>query len=59
MATPQSPDTLPRYFVVRVRRTPGAGIGEVTGFVERLGTGEKREFRSSAELAQVVEEWSG
>jgi hypothetical protein len=47
------------YFIVRVRRLPGTAIGEVTGVVERLGTGEKRPFRTSEELAQVVAEWSG
>jgi hypothetical protein len=46
------------YFVVRIRRLPGAAIGECSGLVERLATGEKREFRSSGELAQVVAEWS-
>jgi len=46
------------YFMVLVRRLPGTPAGEVTGIVERLGTGEKRPFRSSGELAQVVAEWS-
>ena len=55
-----TPDLRPGlgYFVVRVRRLPGMPIGECTGLVERLGTGEKREFKSSEELAQVVAEWS-
>jgi hypothetical protein len=66
MTTPQLPtETVANpaaglgYFIVRVRRLPGTAIGEVTGVVERLGTGEKRPFRNSAELAQVVAEWSG
>jgi hypothetical protein len=46
------------YFIVRVRRISGAALGDVSGVVERLGTGEKREFRSSTELAQVVAEWA-
>ena len=46
------------YFIVRVRRISGAALGDVSGVVERLGTGEKREFRSSSELAQVVAEWA-
>jgi hypothetical protein len=46
------------YFVVRVRRLPGMPVGECSGLVERLATGEKREFRSKEELAQVVAEWS-
>jgi hypothetical protein len=33
-------------------------MGEVTGVVERLATGEKRLFQNSAELARVVAEWS-
>ena len=56
-----SPDAGPHrlgYFIVRVRRTVTPGEGEFTGLVELLGTGEKREFRTSAELARVVEEWS-
>jgi hypothetical protein len=67
MTTPQPPAPEPEarltpglgYFIVRVRRLPGTAIGEVTGVVERLGTGEKRPFRNSEELAQVVAEWSG
>ncbi len=58
MTPPQPPDTLPGYFVVRARRLPGAALGEVSGVVERLGSGERREFRSSAELARVVAEWT-
>lgn len=46
------------YFVVRVRRMPGAALGDVSGLVERLGTGEKRAFMSSAELNRIIEEWS-
>jgi hypothetical protein len=65
MSSPQPPDPLhpagsplgSGYFIVRVRRISGAAFGDVSGVVERLGTGEKREFRSSSELAQVVAEW--
>lgn len=46
------------YFVVRVRRMPGTALGEVTGIVERLGTGEKRPFLNSMELTRIIEEWS-
>lgn len=46
------------YFIVRVRRMSGTALGDVSGVVERLGTGEKREFRSSSELAQVVADWA-
>ncbi len=66
MSTSQPPESSPPpgsplgagYFIVRVRRVSGASHGDVTGVVERLGTGEKREFRSSTELAQVVAEWA-
>ena len=66
MPTPQlPPDVEPPappvglgYFIVRVRRQPGTTLADVTGIVERLGSGEKRPFRTSAELAQLVEEWS-
>lgn len=66
MSTSQPPEPPPPagsplgsgYFIVRVRRISGAGVGDVSGVVERLGTGEKRAFRSSTELAQVVAEWA-
>jgi hypothetical protein len=45
------------YFLVRVRRTPDTP-GELSGLVERLGSGEKRPFRTGEELARVVAEWS-
>jgi hypothetical protein len=45
------------YFIVRVRSATH-GSGEFAGLVERLATGEKRAFRTSDELARVVEEWS-
>lgn len=46
------------YFIVRVRRSATHGAEECAGVVERLSTGEKRTFRTSDELARVVEEWS-
>jgi hypothetical protein len=46
------------YFIVRVRSSATHGSGECAGLVERLSTGEKRTFRTSEELARVVEEWS-
>jgi hypothetical protein len=45
------------YFLVRVRRAVADG-GDCTGIIERIGTGEKREFRDAVELARLVEEWS-
>jgi hypothetical protein len=46
------------YFIVRVRGPATLGAGDCAGVVERLSTGEKRVFRTSDELARVVEEWS-
>jgi hypothetical protein len=46
------------YFIVRVRSSATRGSQECAGLVERLSTGEKRAFRTSDELARVVEEWS-
>jgi hypothetical protein len=46
------------YFIVRVRRGPDLSAGECAGVVERVGTGEKREFRTSAELIRALTEWS-
>jgi hypothetical protein len=46
------------YFIVRVKSPATHGSGECAGLVERLSTGEKRTFRTSDELARVVEEWS-
>jgi hypothetical protein len=69
MSHAQSPDPDPQllaaaaeervgYFMVRIRRLPTDPPGEVTGVVERLGSGEKRTFRTSSELARVVDDWS-
>ena len=44
------------YFMVRVRRSD-AEPGQVTGHVERLGTGEKRGFGSGRDLARLVATW--
>jgi hypothetical protein len=46
------------YYMVKVRRSATDPSRELAGVVERLASGEKREFRSWAELARVVEEWS-
>lgn len=46
------------YFMVRIRQEPGgASAGPVTGMVERLATGEKRNFSSGAELLETVRDW--
>lgn len=41
------------YFMIRL--SPGAG--EVSGVVERIGTGEKRTFASGQELVTLVSGW--
>ncbi len=46
------------YFMVKIRRSGADPGGDISGVVERLGSGEKREFRSCDELARVVDEWS-
>ncbi len=46
------------YFMVRIRRTEQDPDGVFSAVIERIGTGEKREVRSSGELVAVVEEWS-
>ena len=66
MTPPQLPEPDPHavpvatlgYFVVRVRRASTAEAGQISGIVERIGSGEKRQFASSEELGRVVEEWS-
>lgn len=61
MPTPQLPSPEPRpalgTFIVRVQRLPGTALGDCTGLIERLGSGEKRPFRNSDELARLVEDW--
>jgi len=46
------------YYMVRVRRT-AEQPGQVSGQVERLGTGEKRGFASGEQLAGLVAAWPG
>lgn len=63
MTTPQPAPAAPipatpfGLFLVRIRRLPGTAMGEVSGYAERVGTGEKRPFSSRAELTQVIAEW--
>ena len=45
------------YFMIRVRRSASATEPIVSGVVERLGAGEKREFRDGAELLRTLSEW--
>ena len=44
------------YYLVRVRRST-ADLRQVTGHVERLGTGEKRRFGSGEDLVRLVAAW--
>ncbi len=46
------------YFMVRLQRPAAGGDTTLAGVVERLGTGEKREFASAAELYDLLELWS-
>jgi hypothetical protein len=48
---------LPAELSVRLFRSPGAPIGDVSGVVEWPATGELREFRSAKELLRVLREW--
>ena len=48
-----------RYFMLRLRITdePAELTPRLTGVVERLGSGERRDFSSSEELMEVMETW--
>lgn len=46
------------YFMVRVRRPPGERAPGLVGVIERVGTGEKREFETSDELVRTMLAWS-
>jgi hypothetical protein len=51
-----------RYYMIRVQ-TPGNAAPtdnspELSGVVERLGSGEKRDFSDAAELVRLVTAWS-
>ena len=50
-----------RYFMLRLRVRPDdatASMPMVTGVVERLGSGERRDFSNAQELVQVVSTWT-
>jgi hypothetical protein len=48
-----------RYFMLRlrIRDEPAEMTPRLTGVVERLGSGERRDFSSSEELVKVMEAW--
>ena len=47
------------HCLLRVRRGPGEGTGaNLSGQVERLGTGEKQSFQSWEELQRLVRSWN-
>ena len=45
------------YFMVRITRTEDPA--QLTGLVERLGTGEKHSFSTGQQLLGLVAAWSG
>lgn len=50
-----------RYFMLRVRVEPEQSPAEVpalAGVVERLGSGERRDFSSAEELLRVMATWT-
>ena len=51
-----------RYYMIRVQTpanaTPADGSPELSGVVERLGSGEKRDFADGDELVRLVTAWS-
>jgi hypothetical protein len=46
------------YFMVRLRWT-GDAPGELSGQIERLGSGEKRTFDTGVHLLELVAKWPG
>jgi hypothetical protein len=46
------------YFVLRLSRHDPGPEG-VSGIVERLGSGEKRQFDTGEQLIELVKLWSG
>ena len=50
-----------RYFMLRLRVGPEAATTStqmVAGVVERLGSGERRDFSNAEELVQVMKTWT-
>ena len=51
-----------RYYMIRVQTPadaiPAVGSPDLSGVVERLGSGEKRDFVDAAELVRLVANWS-
>lgn len=51
-----------RYYMIRVQTPANTarsdGSLELSGVVERLGSGEKRDFSDAAELVRLVTAWS-
>lgn len=45
------------HFMIRVTLPDDPGGAEVSGLVERLGTGEKQPFATGAELLRLVAAW--
>jgi hypothetical protein len=45
------------YFMVRIRRPAELPDATLSGLVEQLATGEKRNFASAEELIRIVGSW--
>lgn len=45
------------YFMIRVQRPVPARPATVSGLIERLGTGDKRQFFSERELLALLRTW--
>ncbi|MBI4419801.1 MAG: hypothetical protein HY560_03180 [Gemmatimonadetes bacterium] len=45
------------YFMIRVQRPVPARPATVSGLIERLGTGDKRQFSSERELLALLRTW--
>lgn len=54
----QEAGQLTTYFMVRIQRPLGQSSGPFTGAIERLGTGEKRQFGSEEELLSLLHSWA-
>jgi hypothetical protein len=46
------------FFMVRLFAGARASGGALSGEVEWMGIGDKREFRGPEELARIIDEWS-
>lgn len=58
----EKPSVQFRYYMIRVQTpattAPTDSSPELSGVVERLGSGEKRDFSGASELIRLVTAWS-